>query len=130
MCYGVAMSTNKKPKVTFTPLEWELIKDRPEDCIIECHLDTPDDCPPCQWTKEELDHGITKLYGLKAGDEIDLSDPLTFSILEDCIDGGTIMMRCSPEDLGYSEFITKGKWCAMVRAAKSVQKKTGVPFYW
>ena len=87
-------------KIKFTPLEWDLITDRPEDCIVEAHIDTHPDDPSCKWSKEELEDRVQSLYELSPGDEIDLSDPLTFSIIEDCIDGGTIMDRCNPHRSG------------------------------
>tara|TARA_S200002703_G_scaffold20812_1_gene17258 strand:+ start:3836 stop:4210 length:375 start_codon:yes stop_codon:yes gene_type:complete len=117
-------------KTKFTKLEWELITDRPEDCIVEAHIDTHPDDPVCKWSKNELEDKVQSLFALSPGDEIDISDPLTFSIIEDCIDGGTIMHRCNPHCTGYDEFLTSGKWRAMVRAANSIAKKTGVSFYW
>jgi hypothetical protein len=117
-------------KIKFTKLEWELITDRPEDCIVEAHIDTHPDDPVCKWSKDELEERVNTLYALSPGDEIDMSDPLTNSIIEDCIDGGTIMDRCNPRCTGYDEFLTSGKWRAMVRAANSIAQKTGVNFYW
>ena len=117
------MTKPKNSKTTFTPLEWEIIKDRPEDCIIEVLHDE------ATWTEDEIETRVTQLYNLKAGDEIDLSDELTFAIIEDCIQG-TFMDRMADEinNYGYSDRITQGQWSALVRASKSIERKTGVEF--
>ena len=117
------MTKPKNSKTTFTPLEWKIIKDRPEDCIIEVlHYEST-------WTEDEIETRVIQLYNLKAGDEIDLSDELTFAIIEDCIQG-TFMDRIADEinNYGYSDRITQGQWSALVRASKSIERKTGVEF--
>jgi hypothetical protein len=119
------MTKTNNSKITFTPLEWEIIKDRPEDCITEVLYDQHHD----KWERDQIDWKVNQIYDLKSGDEIDLNDELTFAIIEDCIEGTFMDRVASHINLyGYSEHMTQGQWGALVRAANSIEKKTGVKF--
>ena len=128
---------DKNNIIKFTPTEWEMITDRPMDCIAECITDDPD-WNTGNWTKDEIIDAAREIFGNKLR-TVDMSDPLTKAIIADAILGGTFLERL--EDviyhygyhdprIGGSSDITRSKMATIRKSAKSIEKKTGFEFYY
>ena len=122
---------DKTKLIKFTPTEWEMITDRPVDCISDCLEHEPISIDN-GWTRELIENKAEEMFSNK--DRIvDISDPLTLEVLKDAVCGNMLleMMEDDVYNFGYhdpsdpaSSQTTREALAKYRRAAKTIEKKT------
>ena len=128
--------TNNSNIIKFTPTEWEMITDRPLDCIAECITDNPDDNTG-NWTFNEIIDAAREIFENKTR-TVDMSDPLTKAIMYDAIAGGMFLTIIEETvylygyhdpDIPATSDVTRSRMSTVRKAVKTIESKTGFTYY-
>jgi len=115
--------------IKFTPTEWEIITDRPVDCISDC-LEHEPVALDNGWTRQAIEERAEEIFS-NTDRTVDVSDRLTLEVLRDAICGNMFLEHLEDEvyNFGYHDQhsisgITRSQMAKYRRAAKTIESKT------
>ena len=117
--------------IKFTPTEWEMIIDRPVDCIGDCLEHDPVTIDN-GWTRQMIEERAEEMFSNKER-AVDISDPLNLQVLKDAIVGSMFLERMEDEvyNFGYhnpsipaTSTITRYQISKYRKAAEAIESKT------
>ena len=122
---------DKTKLIKFTPTEWEIITDRPVDCISDC-LEDEQVSVDNGWTRQMIESRAEEVFATESR-TVDVSDQLTREVLRDAVAGN--MYLEAMEDIVYhygyhdpdvpsTSQVTRPMMAKYRRAAKTIEKKT------
>lgn len=126
-----------KKLIKFSPVEWELITDRPVDCIADCIADDPESNIET-WSWDKISSRAYDLFFRNEVRTVDLGNKMDRQIIRDAIVGGIIIEHFEDEVYHYgyhdpddpsTSGITRYAIKRYRKAAKGIEKKTGFTYY-